>query len=177
MTTPYLSQVELFPFNFAPKGWAQCNGQIMSIQQNTALFALLGTQFGGNGTTTFALPDLRGRAAVAFGQGQGLSNYNLGEVTGTQTVSLTIQNNALHSHNVIANPGTTGGTNVPSANVVLSTGIDTNGTMTAIYSSAAPTVAMAPVQPAGGGAPHNNLAPYLTLNYCIALVGIFPSRG
>jgi len=177
MTTPYLSQIELFPFNFAPRGWALCNGQIMSIQQNSALFSLLGTQFGGNGITNFALPDLRGRLAVAFGQGPGLSDYNLGEVTGTENVSLNSQMTPSHTHSVTASPITTGGTNVPSSNVVLSTGIGTNGTTTAIYGTATPSITMSSVSPAGNGAPHNNMAPYLVMNYCIALQGIFPSQS
>ncbi|HTW71898.1 MAG TPA: tail fiber protein [Acetobacteraceae bacterium] len=177
MSDPYLSQIELFPFNYAPKGWAMCQGQLLPINQYAALFSLLGTQFGGNGQTTFALPDLRGRAAVGMGQGSGLSSYVIGEMTGTQTVSLTSQSTATHTHAVIANPGTTGGTNVPGGNVVLSTGISTNGTTTAIYSSTAPSVTMGAVGQTGNGVPHNNIAPYLALNYCIALVGVFPSRS
>ena len=103
MSEPFLGQIMLVGFNFAPVGWALCNGQILSITQNTALFSLLGTTYGGNGTTTFALPDLRGRAAVGFGQGPGLSNYDLGQSTGTETVTLTVGQMPAHNHMVAAN--------------------------------------------------------------------------
>src|SRR5436853_2894344 len=98
MSTPYLGEIRLFPYNFAPRGWALCNGQILSIAQNTALFSLLGTTYGGNGQTTFALPDLRGRVPISSGQGPGLTNYTLGEVGGNETVSLNVNQNAAHSH-------------------------------------------------------------------------------
>ena len=103
MSEPFLGEIRLVGFNFAPVGWALCAGQILPINQNTALFSLLGTTYGGNGTTTFALPDLRGRAAVGFGQGPGLSNYDLGQSTGTETVTLTVGHIAAHSHLVAAN--------------------------------------------------------------------------
>ena len=114
MAEPFISQIEAFAFNFAPKGWALCAGQILPINQNQALFSLLGTTFGGNGTTTFALPDLRGRLANGFGQGSGLANYNLGQRGGQETHTLTVTETPLHSHLINAdNNGTTGGSSTP----------------------------------------------------------------
>src|SRR3984893_4324338 len=106
MSEPFLGQIMLVGFNFAPQGWAFCNGQLLSISQNTALFSLLGTTYGGNGTTNFALPDLRGRAAVGFGQGPGLSNYDLGQSTGSEMVTLTVGQMPAHNHLVAANAAT-----------------------------------------------------------------------
>ncbi|HUB13357.1 MAG TPA: tail fiber protein [Acetobacteraceae bacterium] len=177
MSDPYLSQVELFPFNFAPRGWAQCNGQLLPINQNQALFAVIGTFFGGNGVNNFALPDLRSRAVVGIGQGSGLSNYVIGQAAGTENVSLSSQTTASHTHSVMANPGTTGGTNTPGSSVVLSTGITSTGTTVPIYSSTAPSVTMGQVGQAGTGVPHNNIGPYVGLNYCIALQGVFPTQN
>ena len=116
MAQPFLSQIEAFPFNFAPKGWAFCAGQLMPINQNQALFALLGTTFGGDGRTTFALPDLRGRLANGFGQGAGLANYTLGQRAGEEAHTLTTAETPTHSHLVNAdNNGTTGGSSTPAA--------------------------------------------------------------
>ena len=126
MAQPFLSQIEAFPFNFAPKGWALCAGQIMPINQNQALFSLLGTTFGGNGTTTFALPDLRGRLANGFGQGSGLANYTLGQRGGEETHTLSGTETPAHSHlvNAVKN-GTTGGTSTPGGGVTLGEGYAT----------------------------------------------------
>ena len=168
MSTPFLGEIRIFPYNFAPRGWALCNGQILSIAQNTALFSLLGTTYGGNGQTTFALPDLRGRVPNSSGQGPGLSSYSLGQVGGTEAVTLTQQelpshNHAVNSTNADATSSRPGG-NFPAAG---------GG-----YNSA-PSNNMAPamIANAGGNQPHNNVQPYLTLNYCIALEGIYPSRN
>lgn len=168
---PFLGEIMLVPYNFAPRGWAFCQGQILSIAQNTALFSLLGTTFGGNGQTTFALPDLRGRCAVSAGQGPGLSPYDLGEVTGTETVTLNVQQLPPHPHTVAAvdDDATVG---IPAA--ALPANIAAKG-----YSKAAANTTMSPTMIGGGGGnqPHPNIQPLLCLNYCIALEGIFPSRN
>jgi microcystin-dependent protein len=180
MAEPYLSQIEAFAFNFAPRGWAMCAGQTLPINQNQALFALLGTTYGGNGTTTFNLPDLRGRLAVGFGQGQGLSSYELGEVSGQDNVTLTMAQMppGPHTHAVNANNATSGGTNTPATNTVLAAGYTTTSPATPvnIYSAATPSASMGSLVPVGGQ-PHDNHMPYLALNYCIALQGVFPTRG
>ena len=181
MAEPFLGEIEAFPFNFAPNGWAFCAGQLLPINQNQALFALLGTTFGGNGTTTFALPDLRGRIANAFGQGPGLAPYNLGQPGGEEshTLQLAEMQPGGHGHTVTArNNGATGGTNAPSDAVRLGSGYASEAGSPAvnIYNSAAPTVAMESLAEKGGH-PHENRMPFLGLNYCIALQGIFPSRN
>jgi microcystin-dependent protein len=179
MAEPFISQIEAFAFNFAPKGWALCAGQILPINQNQALFSLLGTTFGGNGTTTFALPDLRGRLANGFGQGSGLANHNLGQQGGQETHTLTVTETPLHSHRINAdNNGTTGGSSTPGGGVTLGAGYANEAGLPAvnIYSSAAPTIAMGSLG-STGGQPHENRMPFLALNYCIALQGIFPSRN
>ena len=181
MSEPFVGQVIAVGFNFAPVGWALCQGQLLPISQNTALFSLLGTTYGGNGTTTFALPDLRGRIANAFGQGPGLQLYNLGQTGGEESHTLVLGEMTAggHTHAVNAtNNGQTGGTNVPSAAVTLGAGYssETGSPAVNIYSSAAPTIAMGSLGQAGGQ-PHENRMPFLAMNYCIALQGIFPSRN
>jgi microcystin-dependent protein len=181
MATPFLSMIEAFGFNFAPQGWAMCAGQTLSIAQNTALFSLLGTTYGGNGTTTFNLPDLRSRIALSFGQGVGLSSYTLGAAGGQETHQLVAGEVPSHAHTLNAtNNGQTNGTNVPGNSVLMGSGygVETNNPVENIYSNAAPTVAMA-ANAVGivGGSPHENRMPLLTINYCIALQGIFPSRN
>jgi microcystin-dependent protein len=182
MAEPYLSMIEAFGFNFAPQGWALCAGQTLSIAQNQALFALLGTTYGGNGTTTFNLPDLRGRLALSFGQGPGLSSYNLGAAGGQEAHQLLTSEVPTHTHTLNAtNNGQANGTNIPSSGVSMGSGygIEANNPVENIYSSASPTMAMASnaVGAAGNGLPHENRMPFLTINYCIALQGIFPSRN
>jgi microcystin-dependent protein len=182
MANPFLSMIEAFSFNFAPRGWALCAGQTLPINQNQALFALLGTTFGGNGQTTFNLPDLRGRLALSFGQGAGLSSYNLGAAGGEEAHQLLSSEVPSHSHTLNAtNNGQSNGTNVPSSSVLMGSGygIEANNPVENIYSNAAPTIAMAAgaVGSAGGGLSHENRMPFLTINYCIALQGIFPSRS
>ena len=192
MAEPFIGQIMLVPYNFPPRGWAFCNGQILSIVQNTALFSLLGTTYGGNGQTTFALPDLRGRVPVSSGQGPGLSSYDLGEVGGVENTTLLTTQMPIHTH--VATVGTLAATlngtaasaNTRSpANAALAA--EASG-VTATYNNAAgPNVQMASnsvavagapaIQTAGGSQPFSVLQPYLTMNYCIALEGIFPSRN
>jgi microcystin-dependent protein len=164
---PFLGMIILFGGNFAPRGWAFCNGQLLAINQNTALFSLLGTTYGGNGTTTFALPDLRGRVPLHFGQGPGLSSYVEGQVGGVENVTLLANQMPAHTH---SQPATAGDetTNRPNAAVPARGGV---------YASSPDGSNLAATTSAGGGQPHTNLQPYLTLNYCIALEGIFPSRN
>jgi microcystin-dependent protein len=169
MSEPFLGMIAIFGFNFAPRGWAFCNGQILPIAQNTALFALLGTTYGGNGQTTFGLPDLRGRAPVHFGQGPGLSSYDLGQQGGTETVTLTGAQTGPHTHGVSASNAPT--SKSPSGNLPANFGTVAYG------SSADLSMSPAMVQPNTGGQPHNNIQPYLAINFCIAIEGIFPSRN
>jgi len=172
---PYIGQIQPFAFNFAPKNWAFCNGQIMSIQQNAALFSLLGTTYGGNGTTTFALPDLRGRTALHMGQGPGLSTYAEGEASGTETVTLLTSQMPVHNH--LLQASNTATTDNPSGAVSAPAGTG-DGTAVNAYGTAINTT-MAPqaIGIAGGSQPHNNMQPYLVVNWCIAIYGIFPSRN
>lgn len=183
MSEAYISQIEIFGFNFAPKGWAFCAGQTLSIQQNQALFALLGTTYGGNGVQTFALPDLRGRLPLGYGQGPGLSNYDLGQAGGTEAVTLLQNQVPPHTHLLNADAATTSGlTNTPSSSRTLgqSSGSAPSGNFAVnIYGTAsvAPRLNAAAVSIAGQSQPHSNLMPTLGLNLCICLVGIFPSRN
>lgn len=169
MSSPFLGMIIIVPYNFAPRGWAFCQGQTLSISQNTALFSLLGTTYGGNGQTTFNLPDLRGRVSVSSGQGPGLSNYDLGEVTGVESVTLIQTQLPAHNHLVGVNNGDA--TSSKPSNRVLAAG---GGYADAADGS---TMLNTAVGNTGGGQPHTNLQPLLTLNYCIALQGIFPSRN
>jgi microcystin-dependent protein len=167
---PFLGQLMLVPYNFAPQGWAFCNGQILPISQNSALFSLLGTTYGGNGQTTFALPDLRGRVAISAGQGPGLQNYSLGEAAGSEAVTLLSTQMPAHTHLVGASTG--------SAQATPDNAFPGSDGSTQIYDMAASTT-MSPqmIQPAGGSQPHENRQPYLAFKYIIALVGFYPSRG
>jgi microcystin-dependent protein len=173
MSEPFLGQLMLVPYNFAPRGWAFCQGQILSIAQNTALFSLLGTTFGGNGQTTFALPDLRGRVPNGAGQGPGLSSYDLGQVGGTETTTLTINQMPMHGH-----PFTAPASNDDSNLDTLPQGKVPATSSTPLYSANINTqMGAGNTGLAGGSQPFSLLSPYLTLNYCIALEGIFPSRN
>jgi microcystin-dependent protein len=170
MSEPFLGQISIFSSNFAPKGWAMCNGQTMPINQNQALFSLLGTMYGGNGQTTFALPNLQGRAAMDFGQGQGLQIRVLGEVGGEQNHTLIVGEMPRHSHD--AHFATAADSLTPGGKYWAA---DPNGNVTF---SAAGSEAMSPnaIGQNSGGQPHQNMQPYLVLTFCIALQGIFPSR-
>jgi microcystin-dependent protein len=178
MSEPFLGQIMLVGFNFAPQGWAFCDGSLLSISQNTALFSLLGTTYGGNGTTTFALPDLRGRAALGFGNGPGLSPYVLGQSTGSETVTLTAGQMPAHNHLVAANAANGNVLSPSGADLAQSEG---RGGPSNTYSTppmtAPVTLDPATVQPSGGSGPHPNIQPVLALNYIIALQGIYPSRS
>jgi microcystin-dependent protein len=175
--TPYLAQIILLGFNFAPKGFAFCSGQLLPINQNQALFAILGTTYGGNGIQTFALPDLRGRVPVNPGQGPGLPNYVLGEVSGTQSTTLLASNLPLHIHPMSVNNGA-GNSGSPSGNLLAKGPIISEGTNVNVYSTTFNTnMANTTIAPNGGNQPFSILQPYLTLNYSIALQGIFPSRN
>ncbi len=178
----YLGIIKLFAGNFAPKGWMYCNGQILNINQNTALFSLLGTTYGGNGTTTFALPDLRGRAAIGQGQGGGLQNYNLGQTGGSESVTLLAQQMPTHNH-ILAASSADGNTNVPT-NALLAKGTATTGGGDAAdmntyltNGGATTTLANTSINAAGGSQAHENRSPYLALGYIICVNGLFPSRS
>jgi len=174
MADPFVAEIRIFPFNFAPKGWAWCDGQLMPLSQNTALFSLLGTTYGGDGKSNFALPDLQGRAPMHPGQGPGLSLHDLGETGGSETVTLLESEIPAHSHAMrAANEAST--TNSPAGNLIgrpFGRGNNVfNAAVNNLVSMSDQTLA-----PAGGDQPHNNLQPYLTFYFCIALQGVFPPR-
>jgi len=182
MSDPFVAEIRIFPFNFPPKGWAFCDGQLLPISQNTALFSLVGTFYGGDGKSTFALPNLQGITPLFWGQGPGLSLYDIGETAGSETVTLLTSELPSHTHTA-------------SAQTVSATVADPNGATFAegnfsnqgvsgfvnyyIADAATPQTTMSAqtIAPAGSSFPHNNMMPYLTLNFCIALQGIFPARG
>jgi len=174
----YMGIVKLFAGNFPIKGWAFCNGQLLSISQNSALYSLLGTTYGGDGMNTFALPDLRGRIAVGFGSGQGLQNYSLGEMGGTEGV--TLMTNQLPAHNHSLNATTGAGSVVPPSNALLAaaTGADEGGTSVTVstYANGSPNTSLNPasIGVTGGNQPHENRQPYLGLNYIICIQGLYP---
>jgi microcystin-dependent protein len=169
---PFVAEIRIFPFNFAPKGWAWCNGQLLPISQNTALFSLLGTTYGGDGKSTFALPNLQGSAPMHPGQGPGLSLHDLGEAGGSETVTLLESEIPAHSHAVSAS--LSDGTDQSPANEKLAGGVGIGQ-----YAAPGALTQLSPnaLAPAGGDQPHNNMQPYQTLNFNIALQGVFPPRG
>ena len=173
MADPFVAEIRIFPFNFAPKGWAWCDGQLLPISQNTALFSLLGTTYGGDGKSNFALPDLQGRAPMHPGQGPGLSPHNLGDTGGTETVTLLESQIPSHNH-AVASLGAPANRTSPIGNSFART---SSGSVY-IPPAGAPLVSMSAqaLPPAGGSQPHNNLQPYLTFFFCIALQGVFPPR-
>lgn len=171
MADPFVAEIRIFPFNFAPVGWAWCDGQLLPLSQNTALFSLLGTTYGGNGKSNFALPNLQGRTAMHPGQGPGLSLRDLGETGGSETVTLLESETPAHSHALRASDQD--GTDRTVAGQLPATGI---GMAMFAPEPANVSLADAALQPAGGDQPHNNMMPYLTLHFCIALQGVFPPR-
>jgi microcystin-dependent protein len=176
MADPFVAEIRIFAGNFAPTGWAFCNGQLLPISQNTALFSLLGTTYGGDGKSTFALPNLQGAAPLGAGQGPGLSLRDLGETGGSKTVTLLASQIPAHTHG--ARASTTGGVNSP-ANATWGESKLGKTPMAVYAASGADNIAMSPqaLAAAGGGLPHNNMPPYLCLTFIIALQGIFPPRG
>ena len=175
MADPFVAEIRVFGFQFAPKGWAHCDGQLLPISQNTALFSLLGTWYGGDGKSTFGLPDLQDRAAVAAGQGQSLTEYFLGDTGGTPTVTLINSEMPVHTHQVQAR-ATAGDLQQPGPDRALTR--SGNGTIySADTSNGLVTMAPQTIAPSGGSLPHNNLPPLLTLNFCIAMQGVFPPRS
>ena len=172
MADPFVAEIRIFPFNFAPKGWAWCDGQLLPLSQNTALFSLLGTTYGGNGKSNFALPDLQGRAPMHPGQGPGLSLHDLGETGGSETVTLLESEIPAHPHTVNASQAE--GTERAPGGQLLAMGKSISQ-----YQAPGQLTTLSPnaVAPAGGDQPHNNLQPYLTFYFNIALQGVFPPRG
>jgi microcystin-dependent protein len=172
MADPFVAEIRIFPFNFAPRGWAFCDGQILPISQNTALFSLLGTTYGGDGKSNFALPNMQGNAPMDPGQGPGLSLHDLGETGGSETVTLLESEIPAHTHTSRASvqDGTT--------RIVIGQ-LPATGVGVGLYGPAPANAQLNPnaLVPAGGDQPHNNMQPYLTLNFCIALQGVFPPRG
>ena len=167
MSTPYISEIKIFSFNYAPKGWAQCNGQLLPINQNQALFSLLGTTYGGNGQTTFALPDLRGRTPIHMG-----NSFSEGQVGGQEFHILTSTEMPAHNHQVVVSTNNAD-MESPAGNLLAKGGSD------ALFTASQNGTQMSAnfIANAGGSQPHSNMQPYLTLNICIALQGIFPSRN
>lgn len=172
MSEPFLGEIRMFGFVFAPKGHAYCNGQLLSIQQNAALFSILGTTYGGNGTTTFGLPDLRSRSPLHQGQGPGLPAYALGQNGGEENHTLLVSEMPQHTHTLAASSNAAD-LSLPTSNYFGSGGQAVYGPSAGIDS----TMAANAVSTYGGNTPHVNLQPYLTINFCIALAGIFPSRN
>jgi microcystin-dependent protein len=174
MADPFLAEIRMFPFSFAPRGWAFCDGQLLPLSQNTALFSLIGTYYGGDGKSNFALPNMQGSAPMHPGQGAGLSLFNLGEASGTPTVALLESEIPLHTHSMRAHNADPADAQNPSPATSLaqsSQGNAYNPATNSLINLAPETLA-----PAGGGQPHNNMMPYLTLSFCIALQGVYPPR-
>lgn len=173
MADPFVAEIRIFPFNFAPQGWASCDGQLMPISQNTALFSLLGTTYGGDGKSTFALPNLQGSAPLNHGQGPGLTERVLGEASGSETVTLLQSEIPVHTHSLRADTADLADTSTPNPNA--SFALSSGGTL--YQASSNDHLAVSALSVAGGSLPHNNMQPYLTFNFCIALQGVFPARG
>ncbi|MES2988246.1 MAG: tail fiber protein [Pseudomonadota bacterium] len=173
MSSPFVAEIRAFSMNFAPKGWAFCDGQLLPISQNTALFSLLGTMYGGDGKSTFALPDLQGNAPISKGPSSTGTQYDQGQTGGTEFVTLLESEMPAHTHNIMTAPGDTAETNVPAGNVLARAGLNVySTTLTPLQQ-----MNFQALQVGGGGLPHNNMMPYLTLNFCIAMQGVFPPRS
>lgn len=177
MSSPFIAQISIFGGNFAPRGWSTCNGQILPIAQNTALFSLLGTTYGGDGRVTFGLPNLQGRAPLGQGNGPGLSPYQLGQAAGTENVTLTVSEIPQHNHTATVSLGP-GNANNPSATDYLGPGNNSSAFIYGPGSNPLNQQMLGSVLPnAGGSQPHNNMQPFLTLTFIIALQGVFPPRS
>lgn len=175
MSEAFIGEIRTFGFNFAPFRWALCNGQLLPISQNTALFSLLGVNYGGNGTTNFALPDIQGRATLAQGQGPGLSEQFMGQQSGSENITLLTSEMPNHNHNLLALPDL-GEESDPTGKALARA----QGVNAYTPTSTSGTVALAATSLSsfnGGNQPHNNMQPYLVLNFCIALQGVFPARN
>lgn len=172
MADPFVAEIRICAFNFAPKGWARCDGQLLPISQNTALFSLLGTTYGGDGKSTFALPDMQGSAPMHPGQGPGLSLYDLGEMSGSENLTLIQSEMPFHTHPLNTAAGDVQETNVPTGNAMCRSSLN-------VYGPANPPILMAVqgLQLMGSDQPHNNMMPFLTYTFNIALQGVFPPRG
>jgi len=175
MANPFLAEIRICAFTFAPRDWAFCNGQLLPIAQNPALFSLVGTQYGGNGTSNFALPNLQGEAVLCPGQGWGLSSYNPGQKGGTATATLLRSQMPAHTHALNAD-ATAGGVAAPSSTAAFGT---VPRGRPPVYTPAANIAALSPaaLTTVGGAQPHNNMSPYIVMNFIIALSGIFPTRS
>ena len=172
MSEPFIAEIRIFGFNFAPRGWAFCNGQLLPISQNTALFALIGTIYGGDGRTTFGLPNLQGRAPLHPGNGPGLSPYRLGEGSGSENVALTASQLPAHTHQMRCNSG------AANSQTPVDNFLAMELSPATMYAGGAnDSMAADAIGPTGGSQAHNTMQPFLTLNFCIALIGIFPSRN
>ena len=170
MASPYIGEIRMFGGSFAPAGWAFCNGQLLPISENEALFILLGTTYGGDGETTFALPNLQSRIPLHMGQGPGLSSYTIGEQGGAEEVTLTVNQTPTHTHTPLAS--NTGGSDSPAGSYWGDTALGKP------YAAAPPAVLMNPgtISPTGGSQPHDNMLPFLCVSYIISLFGIFPTQ-
>lgn len=173
MSDPFVAEIRIFPFNFAPRGWAWCDGQILPISQNTALFSLLGTMYGGNGKSTFALPNLQGSAPMHPGQGPGLSLHDLGETGGSETVTLLTSEMPAHNHALMASDTQDADSQFPENGALGKAPREAYKSGATTFSNGNP----AGLSMAGGNLPHNNMMPYLTFYFCIALQGVYPPRG
>jgi microcystin-dependent protein len=175
MSDQFVAEIRIFPFNFAPAGWAFCDGQLLPLSQNTALFSLLGTTYGGDGKSTFALPDLQGNVPMHPGQGPGLSLHDLGEIGGSETVTLLESEIPAHTHAMMASADDA---DLRPPTPTRSLGQSANGNVyTPPSGQTLGYAAFEALTPAGGDQPHNNLQPFLTFNFCVALQGVFPPRG
>ena len=178
---PFIGQLMCVGFNFAPNGWARCDGQLLAIASNTALFSLIGTIYGGDGRTTFALPDLRGRVPIHNGTGPGLPSFSQGQRSGTTTTTLTVANLPSHSHTLRVSSANASQSAATSGSTIATPGSQSGRSFTGTlgYNTATPDIGMsaASIGNTGSNVAFNNLQPYLTLNWVIALVGIFPSRS
>lgn len=177
MAEPFIGEIRMFAGNFAPRGWAFCNGQLLPISQHSALFSILGTTYGGDGQTTFALPDLRGRAPMHWGDGPGLTLRRLGESGGSEKVTLTTSEMPAHNHQLSASSAH-GDTPAPEG-ALNATAVDIAQQPLNVYHGGTPNATMAPqaIRSAGGGQPHNNMQPFLCVSFIIALEGLYPSRS
>lgn len=169
---PFVAEIRIFPFNFAPRGWAFCNGQLLPLSQNTALFSLLGTNYGGDGRSNFGLPNMQGNAPMHYGQGPGLSLHDLGEASGSETVTLLESEIPAHTHNINGATADIADSNVPVNNNI-------GKASTKVFNTVGTAVQMnaSSISPVGSSLPHNNMMPYITLSFCIALQGVYPPRS